>query len=180
MNMKPYWIAMASLAVLLAQPAASAPICFESDKVEVEGRTAWSHHHYVLWFRKRATGPDGKRFFRTDGYGWDDAQTLNGSVDLVPVTGSAVTDVDGSVLVGIKGTLIQFSALEESGGIPSYYLISEAWRLDPTMHQGTAFIGNLSRPFMQAEIPGSADDYYRSHLWRVPCTPDIGTLQEPE
>lgn len=127
-----FWLA----AMLLVDNAPAGQYCFEQDADDPSLRNQWTRHHLVLWSSKPRASAGGTPYVGLAGYGYDDAPKPSGGTDLVPVHGGAVKDLDGSWTVSLTGTLLQFSALQEFGGLSAYYLISLWWSLDSFTLEG--------------------------------------------
>ena len=158
---------LAAAALGVSSGCAANPVCFDSLPVDPARHNAWSSHHYVIFHDPVVVGPDGRRFISVRGYGYDDAITPNGRVDLVPLVGGAVEDVDGTYAVTLLGTLVQYSQPWLTAGLP-YYIISEGWTLQPDLMTGTGQIGNLHRPFVP-QYSYAEDDHGPATVRRVPC-----------
>lgn len=157
--------------ILLAVPACATGelMCFESDAVDPAIKNEWTHHFYIFQVEPAISSHNqGTRFSVVHGVGYDAAPTPNGGTDLVPVSGAAAMDVDGTWVVSVNGTLHQQSLWEISPH-PPYYVISEYWVLQPDIKTGTARIGNITTNFIERLLPGARDDYYEADLWAVPC-----------
>lgn len=157
------------LALVSGVAGADTDFCFESDKRDVDARTLWSHHHFVLRSELPQIGPGGRVFRALRGAGWNDAPTPNGSSDLVGLMGAAIKDSDGTWLVSLTGTLLQQSTLyiSDHKGIPPYWLITQNWILDMAAENGIGHYGNLTREFGQFE--NSKNDSVDTLVWRVSC-----------
>lgn len=159
--------------IILAMATAKAEMyCFESDAAVPAARNAWTHHSVVLWGSTPRVSPGGTVMISLRGYGYDDAPKPQGGTDLVPLTGAAVKDVDGSWLISISGTLLQYSTIGYVEGAsidaPMYYTISLWWALSSVDLHGYGHVGNVAAGF-QPHIPGAVDDSYASIVWPVDC-----------
>lgn len=146
--------------------------CFESDAANIADRNQWTHHSVVLWSSRPRVSANGTAQLGLSGYGYDDAPKPGGGTDLVPLVGAAVKDVDGTWLISLTGTLLQYSTIGVVGGAtlenPMYYTISLWWTLSGVDLVGYGHMGNIAAPF-QPHIPGATDDTYATVVWPVDC-----------
>lgn len=148
-----------------ADPPVWSSTCFESDKTDVSARTLWSHHHFYLKAHRFVSG--GRAHFLLAGWGHNDAPTPNGSFDTVPLSGAAVRDVDGTLLVSLHGNLLQQSHPDQVNHPDQYWNISQQWILNPDLQTGRGHFGNLTTPYHSDRQ--SFNDSVPIDIWQVPC-----------
>lgn len=143
--------------------------CFESDAANIADRNQWTHHSVVLWSSRPRVSANGTAQLGLSGYGYDDAPKPGGGTDLVPLVGAAVKDVDGTWLISLTGTLLQYSTVGmfEGTTYPAYYLISLWWQVGTDL-VGHGHVGNVTAGF-SPHIPGATDDSYATGVWPVDC-----------
>lgn len=156
--------------LLVSTSAQSDMLCFDQDHVKVEHRNEWTHNTVVVWPHSTLVGPDGRTFVRLDGYGWNYAKDDKGEVDIVPVSGGAVQQNNGTWIVSLMGTLRQTTIYDYVGYDP-YYIISVNWKLNPITLNGEGYIGNLTKDFANAnpDMGASNDDSYEILIRNIDC-----------
>lgn len=159
--------AMIFVGALMGPPAKAEPMvaCFQTETVR-DPLNPWAIHHLELRFDSPPIQLPSRRVVSIVGVGWNEAPTPRGSVDLVPLTGAATQDVDGTWLVTLYGTLLQESQPDLYG---LYYMISTNWRLEPGTLNGSGWLGNMHKPFIP-QYPLAKDDSQETIVTRVACT----------
>lgn len=159
------------IAMILSSTSRGEIYCFESRPNDPTKVNEWSIHHYQIQTPDSSTIlPNGIYFRPFTGVGWNEASTPRGSVDIVPFSGSAARDIDGSWIVSINGALWQES--QPTLGHPEqsllFYNITESWRLDATLN-GVGIGANLHQPWVSQRFPSATNDFNLRTIERVGC-----------